>query len=63
MINTVRTWTRKPSQVLNAATNQAERKQEIVREAKPRVGFFQSFFQMWETQADLVVRNINRDAN
>lgn len=61
MINTVRTWTRKPSQAF-AATNQAERKQEKVQEAKPRVGFFKSFYQMWETQADLVVRNINRDA-
>jgi len=41
--------------------NQTEQSRETVREAKPRVGFFESFFRMWETQADLVVRNINRD--
>ena len=61
MINTVRTWTRKPSRVSQAAMNQTEQSRETVREAKPRVGFFESFFRMWETQADLVVRNINRD--
>jgi len=32
------------------------------KEAKPRVGFFESFYRMWETQADLVVRNINNES-
>lgn len=58
MINTVRIWTRKPARSFFAAI---EREEKIapLEEVVEREGFFQSFFKMWENQANLVVRNLN----
>ena len=61
MINVVRTWTRKPSAVSQTAMNRTKPAGVTQKEAKPRIGFFESFYRMWETQADLVVRNINKE--
>ena len=61
MINSVRIWTKKPSRTFFAAIEKEERKPRASKEAKPRTGIFQSFFEMWENQANLVIRNLNND--
>ena len=58
MINTVRIWTRKPARPFFAAIESEETPRQS-KEAAPKVGFFTSFFKMWENQADLVIRNMN----
>lgn len=57
MINTVRIWTRKPARSFFTAFEK-EGKSPVRKEAKPREGFFESFFKMWESQAEMVVRNL-----
>ena len=60
MINTVRPWTRLPSRRFFVAIDREERNdRRHANDAQPKVGFFESFFRMWETQMDLVVRNLN----
>jgi len=58
MINTVRIWTRKPARPFFAAIENEEKPRRS-KETSPKVGFFSSFFKMWENQADLVIRNLN----
>lgn len=58
MINSVRIWTRKPAQAITAAVEKEE-KGAPRKEANKRVGFFESYFRMWENQADMVIRNLN----
>ena len=58
MINSVRIWTRKPARPFFAAIEKEE-KSAPRKEASEREGFFQSFFKMWENQANLVIRNLN----
>jgi hypothetical protein len=58
MINSVRIWTRKPARPFFAAIEKEERTAPR-KEAREREGFFNSFFQMWEHQANLAIRNLN----
>ncbi|MCC7230817.1 MAG: hypothetical protein IT203_10520 [Fimbriimonadaceae bacterium] len=57
MINTVRIWTRKPSLAKTAANEKCEGKPKAGKEATP--GFFESFFKMWENQANMVIRGMD----
>lgn len=59
MINTVRAWTYKPSRRFFVGLDREESpKQARVERQKPR--FFEDFLKLWESHADLIVRNIQR---
>ena len=57
MINTVRIWTRKPARPFFAAIEKEEKSAERKEVAK-REGFFEGFFKMWESQANMAIRNM-----
>lgn len=57
MINTVRIWTQKPSLTKTAAIEKHVGKSKAGKEATP--GFFESFFKMWESHANMVIRGLD----
>jgi hypothetical protein len=60
MTNTVRTWTRLPVRRFFVAVEREERTdRRHAKDAQPKVGFLESFYKMWETHMELVVRNLN----
>jgi len=58
MINTIRLWNRA---FTKAEEVQAPRYAKQKRSQESREGFIESFVKLFESQADLVVRNLNKD--
>ena len=58
MIKTVRTWTLPKRRFFVGVDKELTGKPAKVKQ--PKRGFFDEFLKLWETQADIIIRNMER---